>query len=1137
MSQESKDRSHLPAWIDELDRLRAEPNGDEPAITVTFPDNSEPLRVSRRDFLRVASVAAAAGGLGAACRAPEEKIVPYVKRRDGVYHDKPLTFSSVCDGCPVQCGTNLTVREGRVVKLEGNPLHPINRGALCARGQGSLLDLYSPERAVVPQRIEADRVSDTTWQDLDGAVLTSLKKIASGGKLRMLVDTRTGLSQLGLLEEFLSSFPDARAAIWQPLAPTAARRAAELVYGKPHLPHHRFDRARAIVSIGGAFLDVDGAVPEQSRGYGEGRNPDRDGGMSRLHVFESRLTLTGIQADRRTPIRPSDKLYVALAIAHELIVAGNVGPFASDAAVKGALTPFSAAKVAGDVGIDAEALKGAAADLKAAGAAGLAYAGGIGGGSDEVALHGVVALINESLGAVGTTVETPLASNHSGVDTAGSYDHIDAGYAGLTKLVDDLKGGVDLLIVVGVNPLYDAPAALGFEAAMTKAKLVVTVDTLMTETGRKSHFLAPASHFLESWGDANPVEHLHSVRQPGLTPLHDTRSIEECMLLWSAAAELSAASAGSLVKAAVEAHTSYKDPMGRTSPGPYFFYLQSFWAKHVHGALKIAAPFARFWEGVIREGVYYAGHGRSQVDARALYAAEAARLTGKPAPKATFGDLIKRIPAQRKTPGLQVEVELFPTIAIWDGRHAANGVLQECPDPVAQVTWGNYIAVSPKRFTEMGLKYGEVLEVKTEAGSVKAPVLFMPGLQYDTVAIPLGYGRTSAGVFGAEFRAGDDPTLTAAANDGLIGANAYALTTLSADGVIYAGFGATVTGTGAIDPVGQPQGKGQVIDLHERHLVPLATLEEYKKDKGAGSEEEDALAFWGNANKFPKDEVTWGQDHFYEKSKWEMAIDLARCTGCSACEVACQVENNIPVVGRKGVIEGRAMHWMRIDRYFKLPEREDHGDYLAEMLTQHPEIAAAQYLENPTVLVEPMLCQHCNNAPCESVCPVLATVHSDDGLNEQVYNRCVGTRYCANNCPFKVRRFNWYNYGDDRSDSFLAEVFPQMREQAQLNVKWPLGLKFNPEVTVRARGVMEKCSFCVQRIRKRSYTAKKLGIQSDAVKTACQQTCPAEAITFGDLREKDSAIMKAVNDPRSFTLLSQLNVQPGVKYMTRVRNV
>ncbi len=1131
MSQETKDRSHLPAWIDELDAMTRVEGPADSRVTVEFPDGSEPLSVSRREFMRVASVAAAAAGVTAACRTPEEKIVPYVRRRDGVYHDKPLSFMSVCDGCATQCGVQLTVREGRVVKLEGNAHHPVNRGALCARGQGAVIDLYSPDRVRAPLAVASlpqtpagetswaalAESGKTTWEALDGAAVAALKK---GGKVRVLLSQRTGVAQLKALDTFLGAFGDAQAVLYQPLAPEAGRKANQLIYGRTASGRVRFDRAKAVVSVGGAFLDTDGAVTQHTRHFARTRNPD--GEMSRLHIFESRLTLTGAAADRRTPVRPSDQLFVALAVANELILVGGLGP-KDDAAVKAALSPYTAEKVAGDLGIDAALIKEAAADLKAAGAQGLFFVGERAGGDHGVALHGVAALINEALGNSGVTVEGALPTYGTGVDIdpALGLERVKSGWAAFTALLQELPS-TDLLIIDGVNPVYDAPTSLNVAQAIGQAKEVITLDLLLTETARAGKWVGAASHFLEAWGDAHPGAGLYSIRQPGLLPLHDTRTLEDCLLIWGAAAsEKMAADPG--VKAAMEAHAGYKDPMNRPSPGPFYFFLQGVWQRDIYPAARTSTGFAKFWESALREGVHYAGAGKeSGVFARARYAEEAPRYAGPEAPKGSFAEVLKAVPASRPAPKGELEVELFPTIALWDGRQASNGVLQECPDPVAQVTWGNYAAIGAKRFKAMGLKIGQVVEVQTEQGSLKLPAVLMPGLHNDTIAIPVGYGRTSAGLVGSD-----------------IGANAWALAKAGADSAVLGGAAVTLTATAEMDPIGQAEGKGHVINLHDRPIVPLTTLAEYKKDPGAGKHEHKEPGFWGNAGVFPKEEIPWGQDHHYEKSKWEMAIDLSRCTGCSACVVACQVENNIPVVGKSGVIQGRSMHWIRIDRYYQLPERDDHGSYTQELLDQHPEVAAADYLENPVVLVEPMLCQHCSNAPCESVCPVLATVHSDDGLNEQVYNRCVGTRYCANNCPYKVRRFNWFNYSEDRSESVFADLFPQLKDHATLNVQWPLTLKFNPEVTVRARGVMEKCSFCVQRIRRRSYTHRKLGIaaRQEEVKTACQQTCPADAITFGDIRDQGSPIVQQINSARSFTILSHLNVQPGVKYLTRVRNV
>ena len=1080
MSQDNSDRSYLPGWATDIDGLMADESLEKSLVTLEFPDGSEKLTVSRREFLRVATVAAAGTAVASAagCQVKVEEVVPYAKRPDGVYHTGAVGYATVCRACPNQCGALMQVREGRPVKLEGNPAHPVGQGHLCVRGQASLIDLYSPDRVLEP-RDQAGK--PTTWEALDGDV----KAAIAGGGVRVLTGAKTGPAELSLIADVCAAVGGAHV-MWEPLMPTASRRAAQAAYGVTALPSYRFDRAKAIVSLGATFLDA--ASPDYTTQYASTRNPDK--AMSKLTVFEGRLSLTGAAADERHRVRPSDLVYVGLALANELILGGGLSPWSGQAEVKAALSPFTAAKVAADLGLAADAITAAAETLKAAGAQALvvaSHAGSLPGGE---ALEAVASLINEALGAVGTTVDWERVSHQAGNALN------NAGYDALKKLVEEMNGGqVKTLIIADINPVFDAPPELKFAEALGKVGKVVYVGQMYNETAAKAAWTAAQRHALEAWGDANPMTGVYSLQQPGLIPLDrassreemmtgvgTTRTLEACLITW---ANQAGKASGDVAKA-IEASGKYADPadMKRPSPGAWFFYLKGYWERVMYAKASRPLSFDRFWEDLLRSGVW---------------------VNNDPAPKRTPFDAAKALakaPKARTAPA-GYEVEVFPSVTMYDGRQVANGVLQECPDPVSQTTWGAYVGVSPKRFTEMGLEPGSLLEVKTAQGAVTAPALFMPGLHDDVVAVPLGYGRTKAGAVGSDLSAG---------------ANGYALTG-GGDGVQFAGVKAEVKATGGFEQLGIPLGKGHVIDLHTRDLVPLTTKQEYDKNKEAG------------IHRHPQDTLWPGHDYDF---KWGMAIDLSRCTGCSACVTACHVENNIPVVGKKGIIEGRQMSWMRIDRYYKLPAGHD---YTEEMLTQHPEVAAAQYLENPTVLVEPMLCQHCDNAPCETVCPVLATVHSDDGLNVQVYNRCVGTRYCANNCPYKVRRFNWFNYADDRRDQFFSDVFTELKDHAVLNVAWPLPLKFNPEVTVRVRGVMEKCSFCLQRIKKYSRTSEKLGITPDEpLQTACQQTCPADAITFGNTADPKSEVSKKIAQERHFQVLSHLGTRPAVRYLTRVRN-
>ncbi len=492
------------------------------------------------------------------------------------------------------------------------------------------------------------------------------------------------------------------------------------------------------------------------------------------------------------------------------------------------------------------------------------------------------------------------------------------------------------------------------------------------------------------------------------------------------------------------------------------------------------------------------------------------------APSFNLGKTVALLPTEVGTApsygGLAAkELVMFSSIPMGDGEHANNGHLQELPDPITKHVWGSYVMVSPKTFRDEGFQNGDMVMLRPEGGEreLEFTVIMVPGMHDDVVAIPLGYGRTRAGEV---------------ANG--LGSNGFMFSRISKtfNTKVLAGFSVSLKKTGKNIPLAVPQG-AQLLDMYKRsNLMAITTLDEYKKDNSAGIHAHPPLEdFW--------------KDHKYTL-KWGMSVDLSKCTGCNACVIACQEENNTAVVGRQGVIEGREMHWMRIDRYYRLPqtnainhEREDPIN--DPVFAEEPYVALSEHLDNPRVVFQPIMCQHCENAPCETVCPVLATMHSSDGLNQMAYNRCVGTRYCSNNCPFKVRRFNWYNYSEDRSDTFFASLYPELKLHGRYNAKEPLHLGANPEVTVRSRGVMEKCTFCVQRIRRAKWQAKKEGrtaLRDGDVITACQQGCPADAITFGNLVDPESAVAKAHDKARAMTPLHELGVESSVAYLTTVVN-
>jgi molybdopterin-containing oxidoreductase family iron-sulfur binding subunit len=586
---------------------------------------------------------------------------------------------------------------------------------------------------------------------------------------------------------------------------------------------------------------------------------------------------------------------------------------------------------------------------------------------------------------------------------------------------------VHCLILYGVNPAYDCAQSQEFLHGLQKVPLSISFSDRQDETSSHVHAVCPDHHFLEAWGDAEPVESHYSLAQPLIAPLFETRAAQESLLRWIGDGRLD-----------------------------YYAYLREHWREKIF-TRQIAIPeFEAFWERSLEDGIVSLPPG---------HAAQSPGFRGDwRTAMLTIAEQARQ--RQHKKEG-GYELHFYESVALRDGRHANNPWLQELPDPISKVTWGNCAAVAPKLADSLGLRDGDVVSLKTDQGQIELPSFIQPGQNDRTISIALGYGRTHAG------KAGNN-----------VGVNVYQLTPIVSGFRQYSATHARLAKTGRQEKLASTQSH---FSMEGRPIVLETTLEELRKEGAKAAEVAALPSLWAEQ---PQGEHSWG-----------MAIDMNACTGCSACVVACQAENNVPVVGRDQVQRERIMHWIRIDRYYAGPAEE------------------------PISVHQPMMCQHCQNAPCETVCPVLATTTSSEGLNQQVYNRCIGTRYCANNCPYKVRRFNWYNYTDNPAFDF--------------NMANPLGrMVLNPDVVVRSRGVMEKCSLCVQRIQ----LAKNIALQGKReladgdIQTACQQACPTQAIIFGDLKDPQSRVSQLTGSRRHYQVLEELGVRPNVGYLKKVRN-
>jgi len=1063
--------------------------------------------VDRREFLRVSGALAAGGALlSAGCQVPQEATVPF--------HDMPENlvdgigparfFHTVIDGTPVAVKT----REGRPVLITPRADDASGRG-LTVRHQASLMDLYDPDRARGPVSVRrgGGALVESSWAGLSPDVVSRLK--AAGPKAVLLTGPVASPAVADAIAG-ITGRTGARHVVWAPLEADAAPEAWKLAFGNARVARPRLEKADLIVGLGAEFMDRPGDGLE--RDFALRRSPDQADGvrMSRFVQFEGRLTLTGANADRRIRVRDSHLGRIAAALAHELIVVRKLGPLASDPEAGKALAAFAIDAVAVQAGLDARVLKAVADELAAAPGRSIVIAGGSACASASgPAIELAALLLNVTLGAIDAGLFEPAAA----------IDAVSGTGAALAALAADmLAGKVDLLILAGVNPVYDAPAfatasaglspaTFTFADALARVGYVVSMNDRLDETSRIADVLLPASHPFECWSDAALPRGLFAIQQPVIQPLFDTRGLLDTLVEWAAGAGDPAAQAAVAAAAAALA----KPPVPVTaapaaSPNPAWHYLRAGWAARLPAAPATPA-FEAAWNELLRAGQWPAP-AAIPVTADKTKADKPAAKPGK-VPAATVPAIAPRAlallgaiaPAGGTAAGL--ELQLYPHFALADGRSGNNGWLNELPDPITRITWGGALSIAPRRFDEMKLANGDLVEVDAGHAKIIAPAYRHAGMHYDQVALPLGLGRVACGVIG----------------DG-IGPNAFPLRILAGGRLVSAGLSVSIRKAAGNEPLALAQGS-EVIDRDRRPIVPATTLSAYEKNRTSGTEQEE-----GGRSIWPV--------HEYAKTRWAMAIDLSKCNGCGKCVIGCQAENNIPVVGRAGMLDRRPMSWMRIDRYYDAPKKDGRWD--VEVWD-----GPLAVVEEPQTLFEPMLCQHCENAPCETVCPFVATMHSADGLNQQVYNRCVGTRYCANNCPFKVRRFNFWEYGKKQESAFFRWLVPRIRRAADLNTRAPMQMKNNPEVTVRSRGVMEKCSFCIQRIRAAGAQATRDGKTKEhfpdgAVVPACMEACPTGAITFGDVNNPGSRVASMAAHPRAMRLLDAVGVKPSISYLTKVRH-
>jgi MoCo/4Fe-4S cofactor protein with predicted Tat translocation signal len=960
--------------------------------------------VSRRNFLKLMAASLALAGL-TGCRWPKEEILPYASRPAGRSPGDPVQYATSMDLAGAARGLLVTSYDGRPTKVEGNPLHPETRGACDSYSQAAVLDLYDPDRSRSPVRREGGQELTQTWREFETAAeaLFGPLREREGYGLHVLAGASSSSSLADMRRRFFEVFPRAKWYEYEAISRDAAREGSRMVHGAPHRAHLHLEKAEVVVSLDSDFLMDHPSAVRNAREFARGRRADERDAMTRLHVVESGFSLTGGMAEHRHAVAPSALPAVARRLAAEVLSGRGV-------TVPAALS--SAARRLRSAGGEEEAPFAAAMarDLLEHRGRSLIVAGD----RQSPEVHAVVHLLNVALGNAGRTV------TYSAEPDPDRPTHAQA----VADLASEIRRGkVDVLVILGGNPVYDAPADLDFAQVLERPKETIHLGLHRDETAGECSWHLPRAHFLEAWDDTRAWDGTLSPVQPLIEPLYDGRTPAELLALMTGD----------------DLHTAY-DITRRTLEGIVgSFDFERKWRRALHDGVVPETAFPTVEPGFDEAGAV------SAAEALASYRSP---RDGRP------------------------EILLTRDYTLDDGRYANNGWLQEMPDPITKVTWDNAAVMSIATARSLGVSEGDRVRIEKEGRSITLPVYRLPGQADGCIGVSLGYGRRRVG------RVGEG-----------VGVNTYALRTAKEMHVVR---GATVEKAG---------GKYELATTQDHHVIDSVGMKE-RAERVGWLVRESTLEGYREHPEFAKHmgphhppiEDPWKPHDYSEGRKWGMAIDLNACIGCGACTVACMAENNIPVVGRDEVAEGREMNWIRIDRYFSGPP------------------------EAPEMVHQPLTCHQCENAPCEQVCPVAATVHGNEGLNLMVYNRCVGTRYCSNNCPYKVRRFNFFNNHKNLSE--LQEM------------------QYNPEVTVRGRGVMEKCTFCIQRIRNAEIDAKneRRPLEDGEITPACQQACPTQAIVFGDLNNPKSRVRKAHDHPRSYAILEELNVKPRTRYLARLRN-
>ena len=938
--------------------------------------------VSRRGFLKLMGSSLALAGMTACTKQPFESIVPYVQQPQDFIPGVPKFYATAFTMGGYGMPLLVTSREFRPIKIEGNDRHPATQGGTDVFAQASLLDLYDPDRSQNVMYLG----DISNWNTFVGALQPALagQKKSGGAGIRILAQPFSSPTLADQMQQVQKNFPQAKWHFYSPVNRDNVYEGARMAFGQPVETIYKLDAADVIVSLDADFLQSGNpGMTRYARDFATRRDPDSPK-MSRLYVVESTPSATGAKADHRLAVRASDIEGIT-----RLLLAGTQGDQIQQ-------------KQAGEF---VETLR---RDLQAAHGSSVI----IPGDHQPPVVHALAHAMNATLGNVGKTVfYTDPILNFTGNQNDS-----------LKELIDDMKGGkVEMLVILGANPVYDAPSDLGFYDALKNSNIPLRIHLGQhnDETAELCHWHLNEANYLEAWGDTRAYDGTVSIVQPLIAPLYDGKSAIELLSFFA----------------------------GQGEPTGYAL-VQNYWkAKHT------GSDFDMWWRKSLEQGWI---HGTTSQ------------------PKTVSAKSANSPSASQASKQGSYEIIFRPDPSIYDGRFANNGWLQELPNPMTKLTWDNPLLMGPAMADRLKVEKKDMVRLELQDGKyLDLPVWVQAGHPDNSVTVFLGYGRTRVG------RIGNDQ-----------GFNTYTLRT--SDAPWFSNSVKQITKLGKQYTLASTQGY-QTMEVGDdiRRVVQTATLEKYKEEANFN---EDAPP----ENYFMYNETRNQQAVNNEAYAWGMAIDMNACVGCNTCIIACQSENNIPIVGKEQVNRGRHMHWLRIDAYYQ-------GDR-----------------DNPKAYFQPVPCMQCEEAPCELVCPVGATTHSTEGLNDMIYNRCVGTRYCSNNCPYKVRRFNFFLFQDWDTPQFK--------------------MARNPEVTVRSRGVMEKCTYCVQRITQHRIDAERTEDQNEknsiigSLQTACQQACPANAIVFGNLNDPNSQVSRLKAKSRNYAMLADLNARPRTTYLAEITN-